>query len=68
LDGPEASAFKDAEIYAQRGDKPRALHWWAKAEAAREPSLTSLRRDWLLNPVRSTPEFKALERRLNFPP
>jgi hypothetical protein len=30
--------------------------------------LTALRTDWLLDPIRSTPEFKALERRLNFPP
>jgi TolB-like protein len=68
LDGPDASAFQYAEIYAQRGDKSSALHWLARAEAAREPSLTSLRTDWLLDPIRSTPEFKALESRLNFPP
>jgi TolB-like protein len=65
-DSPDAYAY--AEIYAQRGDKPSALHWLAKAEAARDPELTSLRTNWLLDPIRSTPEFNALERRLNFPP
>jgi hypothetical protein len=68
LDGPEAHTFEYAEIYAQRGDKPTALQWLARAEAARQSLLTILRTDWLLDPIRSTTEFKAIERRLNFPP
>jgi hypothetical protein len=44
------------------------LHWLARAEAARDPELTGLRIDLLLDPIRGTPELKALEKRLNFPP
>jgi len=68
LDGLDASAFQYAEIYAHRGDKSSALHWLARAEAAREVSLTSLRTDWLLDSIRNEPKFKALEARMNFPP
>jgi serine/threonine-protein kinase len=66
--GPDVFPLEYAEIYAQRGDKPAALHWLAKAESVRQQSLIALRTDWLLDPIRSTTEFKALERRLNFPP
>jgi hypothetical protein len=68
VSGPDASALRYAEIYAQRGDKAAALHWLARAEAARDPELTGLRIDLLLDPIRGTPELKALEKRLNFPP
>jgi TolB-like protein len=69
LNGTDAAAaFEYAAIYAQRGAPRSALGWLAKAEAAREPSLTTLKTEWLLDPIRSTPEFRALERRLNFPP
>jgi TolB-like protein len=68
LKGTDAAAFEYAAIYAQRGAQRSALGWLAKAEAAREPLLTTLKTEWLLDPIRGTPEFKALERRLNFPP
>jgi serine/threonine-protein kinase len=68
LNGTDAAAFEYAAIYAQLGSQRSALGWLAKAEAARDPLLTTLKIDWLLDPIRGTPEFKALERRLNFPP
>ena len=68
LNATDAAAFAYATIYAQRGALRPALGWLAKAEAARDPSLTTLKTEWLLDPIRTTPDFKALERRLDFPP
>jgi TolB-like protein/DNA-binding winged helix-turn-helix (wHTH) protein/Tfp pilus assembly protein PilF len=65
--GDEA-AFAYAEIYAQSGDAKTALAWLAKAEQLREPSLQSLRVNFLLDPLRSYPEFHAIENRLKLPP
>jgi TolB-like protein/DNA-binding winged helix-turn-helix (wHTH) protein/Tfp pilus assembly protein PilF len=65
--GDEA-ALGYAEIYAQWGDINTALTWLAKAEQRREPGLQSLRVDYLLDPLRSTPQFHAIEARLNLPP
>ena len=68
LDPPDAWPFQYAEIYAQRGDKQSALRALTKAETSLDRTLLALRTDWLLDPIRGTPEFKAIEARINFPP
>jgi|HubBroStandDraft_1064217.scaffolds.fasta_scaffold12111_2 TolB-like protein/tetratricopeptide (TPR) repeat protein len=61
-------AYVYAEIYAQWGDKPAALRWLSKAAELRDPSLPTLRVDWMLDPIRDEPGYKAIEARMNFPP
>jgi TolB-like protein len=57
-----------AQIYTQRGDKAAAMYWLEKARTNQDFELLQLRTDWLLDPIRATPEFKAFERQMNFPP
>lgn len=64
--GDQAS-YQYAEIFAQRGDKQRALAALDQAWAIRDPGLTNLRIDAFLDPLRSEQRFATLERRLNFP-
>jgi TolB-like protein/Tfp pilus assembly protein PilF len=61
-------AYDVAGIYAQWGDKVAALQWLARAERLHNFDLLSLRVDWALDPVRSEPQFKAIESRFHFPP
>ena len=56
-----------AAVYAQWGDSAAALRWLATAERVYRASLVDLRVNWMFDPIRSKPEFQALERRLNFP-
>jgi TolB-like protein len=64
----DARAVSYAGLYAQWGDTRSALDWLATAERTRASALGTLKVAWLLDPIRNEPEFKALERRLNFPP
>jgi TolB-like protein/tetratricopeptide (TPR) repeat protein len=57
-----------AAIYAQFGQKDEALKWLTIAVDRRDAALQGLRANWDLDPIRGDPRFKALERRLNFPP
>ncbi|HTO44765.1 MAG TPA: hypothetical protein VML56_11855, partial [Burkholderiales bacterium] len=57
-----------AAVYAQWGEPVAALHWLATAERVDRTSLLRLKVDWLFDPIRSQPQFEALEARLNFPP
>jgi TolB-like protein/Tfp pilus assembly protein PilF len=61
-------AYDVAGIYAQWGEKVAALQWLARAERLHNFALLSLRVDWALDPIRSEPQFKAIESRLHFPP
>ena len=63
----ETASYQYAEIYAQRGDKDRALAALDHAWAIRDPGLTNLKIDVFVDPLRHEPRFAALERRLNFP-
>jgi TolB-like protein/tetratricopeptide (TPR) repeat protein len=64
----DGSAFGYAEIYAQWGEKTQSLQWLATAQRLDNPNLQSLRVDWQLDPVRSEPQFKEIEARMNMPP
>jgi len=64
----DTGAYDYAEIYAQWGDGTNALVWLKAAYKLRDTGLVMLRTDPLLDPIRATPEFADIERRLNFPP
>ena len=60
-------AYQYAQIYAQRGDSVKALAWLQTAMRLRDTALVWLKRDPLLDPLRSEPRFQAIERELKFP-
>ena len=60
-------AIQLAEIFAQWGDRPKALEWLATAMRMRDPGLERLRVDPLMDPIRSDPGFRPLEQQLQFP-
>jgi TolB-like protein len=64
----DIGAYTYAEIYAQWGDTAKALQWLDTAEKLHDPGLPNLKTDWLLDPIRNEPQFKAIDARMNFPP
>jgi TolB-like protein len=62
-----ASAYWYAQIYAQWGNRAKALEWLDTAMRLREPGLANLKTDALLDPLRKEPRFQAIERELKFP-
>jgi serine/threonine-protein kinase len=60
-------AYQYAQIYAQRGDRDRALEWLDTALRLRDPGFRRLKTDPLLDPLRKEPHFQAIERELKFP-
>jgi tetratricopeptide (TPR) repeat protein len=63
----DSGAYQYAEIYAQRGDIPRALTWLETAERIGDTGLHYMRVDPFVDPLRTEPRFQAIERKLNFP-
>jgi serine/threonine-protein kinase len=63
----DAGAIQYADIYAQWGRNDDALHWLEEAYRLQDTGLTLIQVDWMLDPVRDTPRFKDIVRRLNFP-
>jgi tetratricopeptide (TPR) repeat protein len=63
----DAAAIQYVEIYAQWNDVPTALSWLETAYRLRDVGLVSLKRDVLLDPLRTEPRFLAIEGRLEFP-
>jgi tetratricopeptide (TPR) repeat protein len=64
----DGGAYQYAAFYAQWGDRNTALQWLTKAARLRDPKLIYMQADWMLDPIRNEPQFKALESRMNFPP
>jgi TolB-like protein/Flp pilus assembly protein TadD len=60
-------AYEYASIYAQWGDKAKALHWLETALRLRDSGLSSLKVDADLDSLRDEPRFQAIERELKFP-
>lgn len=66
-DSGDSAAYQYAEIYAQWGDTSQALKWLETAYRLRDPGLTFLTSDRLIDPIRREPRFQAIVRELNFP-
>jgi TolB-like protein/tetratricopeptide (TPR) repeat protein len=66
-DGGDTSAYQYATIYAQWGDRAKALEWLEVAWRLRDPGLEELKTDPLIDPLRQEPRFQAIESELKFP-
>jgi TolB-like protein/Flp pilus assembly protein TadD len=62
-----SAAYQYATIYAQWGDTPKALEWLETALRLRDPGVTLLKDDPLLDSLREEPRFQAVVRELKFP-
>ena len=62
-----AGAYQYATIYAQWGDRLKALQWLNTAMRLRDSGLLFLKTDPLMDPLRKEPRFQAIERELKFP-
>ena len=60
-------AYQYVQIYAQWGDRAKALAWLDTAMRQRDTGLVALKADPLLDPLRQEPRFQAVERALKFP-
>jgi serine/threonine-protein kinase len=63
----DTSAYQYSTIYAQWGDTPKALEWLESSMRLRDPGLSLLRTDPLMDPLRKEPRYQAIERDLKFP-
>jgi TolB-like protein/DNA-binding winged helix-turn-helix (wHTH) protein len=63
----DAGAYNYAQVMSQWGRSDEALQWLETAYNLNDPGLIQLKADPLLDPVRQTPRFKALQGRLGFP-
>ena len=63
----DEGAYDYACIYAQWGDKAKALPWLETAARLRDSNLAVLKVDPDLDPLRNEPRFQAIERELKFP-
>jgi TolB-like protein len=63
----DAAAYQYATIYAQSGNRAKALEWLETALRLRDPGLEFLKTDPLMDPLRQEPRFQAIERELKFP-
>jgi len=63
----DSCAYQCATIYAQWGDRAKALTWLDTAMRLRHAGLVRLKTDPLLDPLRREPRFQTVERALKFP-
>jgi hypothetical protein len=63
----EDYAYEYATIYAQWGDRTKALELLEKAVRVHDAGLSFLKTDPLLDPLRNEPRFQAVLRELKFP-
>jgi TolB-like protein len=63
----DAVAYQFAEIYAQRGDRGKALEWLGTALRLRDSGFRRLKTDPLMDPLRQEPRFQAVLQDLKFP-
>ena len=55
----DAAAYQYATIYAQWGNRAKALEWLETALRLRDPGLVFLKTDPLMDPLRKEPRFQA---------
>jgi eukaryotic-like serine/threonine-protein kinase len=60
-------AYQIAQLYAQLGDKDQAFMWLNTALQEHDWSLTGLKTDFALDPIRSDPRFAELVRKVGLP-
>ena len=63
----DTTAYQYSTIYAQWGDTAKALEWLETAMRLRDPGLSLLRTDPLMDPLRNEPRYRAVEKELKFP-
>jgi len=63
----DSGAMYYAQIYAQWGNKAKALQWLDTALRLRDTQLQWLKVEPFLDPLRNEPRFQAIERELRFP-
>ena len=63
----DGDAYQYVTIYAQWGERAKALEWLQTAMHLRDPGLGFLKTDQLLDPLRREPRFQAVMRELKFP-
>jgi TolB-like protein/Flp pilus assembly protein TadD len=63
----DGAAYQYATIYAQWGDRARALQWLETSLRMRDPGLIGLKTDPLMGPLRAEPRFRKVLRDLKFP-
>jgi len=63
----DTAPYQYATIYAQWGNRAKALEWLETALRLRDSGLEGLKTDPLLDPLRNEPRFQAVERELKFP-
>jgi TolB-like protein/tetratricopeptide (TPR) repeat protein len=63
----DQSAYQYVQIYAQRGDRDKALEWLDTAMRLRDWGFRRLKTDPLMDPLRNEPRFQVIERELKFP-
>jgi TolB-like protein/lipoprotein NlpI len=63
----DTTAYQYSTIYAQWGDTAKALEWLESAMRLRDPGLSLLKSDPLMDPLRKEPRFQAIEQELKFP-
>jgi TolB-like protein/tetratricopeptide (TPR) repeat protein len=63
----EASSYQYSGIYAQLGDRKRALDSLERALTIRDGGLVSIKIDPQLDPIRGEPRLDAVVKRMNFP-
>ena len=63
----DTASYQYGEIYAQLGDKDRAIAALDRAFEIKDAGLLNMQTDPFLDPLRSDPRFKALVTKMNFP-
>ena len=58
------AAYQMAEVYALRGDSPKALDWLDTAYRLRDAGFSQLHTDRWLDALRPEPRFRTIERKL----
>ena len=62
----DKSHYQHAQIHAQWGDRPRALAALQKAWQLRDSGIMLMYNDPLLDPLRDTPGYRALDKHVGF--
>jgi serine/threonine-protein kinase len=65
-DHADTAPYQIAEVYAWLGETDLAFHWLERAWEARDPGMTDLKVDPLLEPLQGDPRYRELLSRMGF--